>query len=146
MAEQTSSFTATEVSEQAQANLSAIIAGTMAFVKARGIPVSEWTTYLAHLFAPGWGEVRSEGATAIARAAALNMVSGGATLVEIVGDEQRAVAVVDWDVQSHIDWLPTLSQDDFRNMPAIFATIAEHLGMHYESSWDGNRVTMIFSV
>jgi hypothetical protein len=145
MSDPSSVFTSDQVSQHARANTVGFILTTIAFLKERGITVTEWTSFIARQIAPTWDELRDQGAKAAAMAAGLNMVASGAKLVRLNGDMHHAELVVDWDVQSFLDILPMISYDDLDPMFALFGPIAEHISL--QSTWqrDGNRVTIWFT-
>jgi hypothetical protein len=145
MSDPSSVFTADQVGQQAQANTVGFLLTTIAFLKERGIPVTEWTSFIARQIAPTWDELRDQGAKAAATAAALNMLASGAKLVRLDGDTRHAELVVDWDVQSFLDILPMVSYDDLDPMFALFGPVAEHIGLRSTWQRDGNRVTIRFT-
>ncbi len=93
-ASQGAEFTPEQVLRQAQGNATATVLVTIAYLKERGLPVEEWVAYTGRRFAMGWEALRGQGAAAVARVAALNVVSVGGELVALSGDDTRAEAVV----------------------------------------------------
>ncbi len=80
--------------EHAQGNAMGFVLATITFCRERGIPVEEWSAFVGERFARGWSELRGQGARAAMEVLALNIVSCGASLEALTGDESRAEAVV----------------------------------------------------
>ena len=129
-------FAPLQVAERGQDNFQHVLFGTIAHLKENDLSVEEWALSLGALFAPGWGHGYS--ARAIAERAALNVVSAGASLRSVTGNDDWAECVVgDWPPQGklssdrmhHFFGLTTHDVDPFWE---VFRPIAEHLGFDYE--------------
>jgi len=83
-------FSQQDILERAQGNVASFILATLAYSKEHGFSFEDWAQKTGTLYAPGWSELSGKGARAVAREAALNMVSGGATGVAVSGDDSRA--------------------------------------------------------
>src|SRR5215210_1106977 len=81
-------FTTDELLSYAQGNATAFVLATIAYLKEQGLAVDDYVRFFGRRFAPGWGELRSEPVTAVARTAAMNAVSVGGTLRSFSGDEE----------------------------------------------------------
>jgi len=137
-------FTDEEICRQAQGN--AVATGLALFVYARdhGATAEDAARWLGAVFAPGWAEIRGQGARQAARAAALNLVSLGANLQELAGDEQRAtVTVREWPGAEARTYFG-ISQADADATFTVFATIAEAIDLRYYWQREGDAVTMTF--
>src|SRR5215212_10650092 len=71
-------FTTDELLSHAQGNATAFALATIAYLKERDLAVDDYIRFFGRKFAPGWEELRTEPALAVARTAALNAVSVGA--------------------------------------------------------------------
>jgi hypothetical protein len=129
-------FSEALIAERGQDNWEHVLFGTIAYLRARGLSIEDWATYLGEQFAPGWGH----GYTArdITVRAALNVASAGASIRSITGNADCAECVV-------ADWPPTgkleserfhhyfgLTSADADAFWEIFRPIATHLGFNYE--------------
>jgi hypothetical protein len=82
-------FTPERIFEQAQGNINAILCITIAYLKERGLPLDDFTTFVGQKFAPSWDGVQVADAREVAEAALLNLVAGGAEVLGFSGDEQQ---------------------------------------------------------
>jgi len=137
-------FSQQEILESAQGNVASFIVGTIAFSKEHGFSIEEWSQALGTMFAPGWSELSGKGAREVARAAALNMASGGATGVAVTGDDSRAEITGHWPSDDLLAFTG-VSRTDIAPFYHIFAPIAAHLGMRYEYTVEGDRFHLIFT-
>jgi hypothetical protein len=133
---QQEAFTPVQIAERGQDNFQHVLFGTIAYLKARGLSVEDWATYLGTLFAPGWGH--GHDARAFMEKAALNVVSAGASLRSLTGNEGWAESVVgDWPPQGKLGserfhHFFGLEQADVDPFWEIFGPIGEYLGFDYE--------------
>ena len=137
-------FTADQINEQAQGNVTAFILSTIAYHKQRELSVADWITFVGRAFAPGWESMRDQGARELARLAAFNHVSAGGRLVSLEGDQDRAECVVIWPSREMLDFAGVTRQDAHA-IHDIFHPIAEYLGMRYEWRQEGDAVRFTFS-
>ena len=144
MSEQTMPFTFDVLNQVAETNVCISLFMATAFLKERGIPISEYSAFMRDRLGPGWEHLRGRGAKVFAVPVALNLISTGATLVELSGDERRAEVVVEQNIQPWLDDAG-LTRDDFRPMLEFFALLAEGLGLHCSWSWEGNRESWTFT-
>ena len=81
----------------------------------------------------------------MARAAALNVVSAGARLVSLTGGADTGEAVLaDWPDREVLALLGcTVADADV--FLAVFAPIAEHLGLQFSPRREGEHVHLIFT-
>ena len=144
-ASQGAEFTPEQVLRQAQGNATATVLVTIAYLKERGLPVEEWVAYTGRRFARGWEALRGQGAAAVARVAALNVVSVGGALVALSGDADRAEAVVSgWPPPSILEYLG-LARDDADAFTDAFGPIAAHLGLRFAWRREADRVVLMFA-
>jgi hypothetical protein len=126
------SFESEEVSRYSQINAQGMALGFLALAKKYGESPESATRWLGAIFAPAWQGLQHEGAFAVARLAALNMVSVGVPLKRLAGDEHRAEASFGkWPSDGDMDHFG-LSQDDVEAVYAIFEPIVTSLGLRYQ--------------
>jgi hypothetical protein len=137
-------FSPEEVSSQAQGNATALALTALAYLKERGLDLDEYVAFHGRRFAPLWGELRGRPVVEVARLAALNAVSLGATLISLSGDDRRAeVLVAGWPDEEFLDLLQ-LSREDAQRQLDAFGPITEHLGIRYGWRREGDAVRMTF--
>jgi hypothetical protein len=125
-----------QVSERGQDNFQHVMFATIAYLKEHDLPVEEWAMDLGRRFAPGWGHGHS--ARAFMEKAALNVVSAGASLRSLSGNDLWAECVVgDWPPQGKLaserfSRFFGLTQADVDPFWEVFRPIASYLGFRYE--------------
>ena len=87
-------FTAEEMCKLAQLNANGFALLTLAYLKEQGQSTAEWVGFIGRRVSSGWDDLKGNGARAVARVAALNVVSVGGTLQALSGDDVNAEAVV----------------------------------------------------
>ncbi len=142
---QETQFSPEQLYEQAQGNATALVLGTVAFLKERGVDVGEWSADFGRRVAPGWEELRGQGAHGVMEIVALNFVSVGGSLQSLTGDDNQADAVFEgWPPQEMLD-LFNLSQSAAEPFWESLRPIAQYLGFNCDLRRDGTRVTVRFS-
>ena len=137
-------FTEEEVVEQAKANVTGSGLALLIYAREHGESPETAARWLGAMFAPGWEEMRGKGARTVARMAALNIVSSGATLLKLDGEEDRAEAtVVGWPGDDELEFFG-VTLDEADAMFTVFEPIAEALGLQYRWLRQGDAVTMTF--
>lgn len=137
-------FTEDEILEQAKGNASAAGLALLRYAREHGETPESAARWLGTLFAPGWEEVRGQGARQAAHWAGLNTVSLGATVRAFDGDERRAdVTVAGWPGDEVLGFFG-VSQEEADALFSVFATVADHIGLQYRWQRDGDAVTMTF--
>jgi hypothetical protein len=137
-------FSSEEISSQAQGNATALALTALAYLKERGLDLDEYVAFHGRRFAPLWEELRGRPVVEVARLAALNAVSLGATLISLSGDDRRAeVLVAGWPDEEFLDLLQ-LSREDAQRQHGAFGPITEHLGIRYGWRREGDAVRMTF--
>jgi hypothetical protein len=137
-------FSPEEVSSQAQGNATALALTALAYLRERGLDPDEYVAFHGRRFAPAWEELRGRPVVEVARLAALNAVSLGATLRSLSGDDRGAeVLVAGWPEKEFLDML-RLTREDAQRQYDAFGPIMEHLGIHYGWRREGNAVRMTF--
>lgn len=135
-------FTSDQVLQQATSNAQALTVVTAAYLKAKGLPPDEYWSFVSDKFTWGWDELKGKGALEAMRVFGLNMVSVGATLESLSGDENRAEAVVsNWPSPDLLQAFGVDRGDADRGY-AVFDSIAKYLGLRYEWRRRGERVTL----
>jgi hypothetical protein len=124
-------FASEELLSQAQGNATAMALTAIAFLKERNIPADEFTAYVGRSFALGWEELRGQGVKDVARMVALNMVSVGASLRSLSGDDTHAeVLIAGWPDNESLSELG-LTQSDSEVLWNLWEPIMEYLGISY---------------
>lgn len=137
-------FTAEEVCEQAKGNTRAALLALLAYARNQGHPLADAARFAGRLFAPGWDAEQGKGALVAARWAALNMASGGAEVRRLTGNVARAEATVaGWPTEEELAFF-SLTREEADTAYAVFAPIAERLGLRFTSRREGDAVTLVF--
>ena len=137
-------FTPEELLSQAQGNATAITLTTIAYLKERGLAIDEYVAFVGQQFASGWEEMRDQPVADVARIAALNMVSLGATLRSLQGNHRGAeVLIAEWPTDEDLSEV-RLTLSDSEPIWDIFVPIMEHLGIRYAWQRQGDAVMMTF--
>jgi hypothetical protein len=124
-------FTSEELLSQAQGNATALALSAIAFAKERNISADEFTAFVGQRFAPLWEELRGQGVKDVARMVALNMVSVGASLRSLSGDDTHAeVLIAEWPDNDFMGELG-VTQSDSEAMWNLWNPIMEYLGIRY---------------
>ena len=126
-------FTTEELLDYAQGNATAFALATIAYLEEHGLTVGDYVEYFGRKFAPGWEELRSQPAVAVARTAAMNAVSVGGILRSLSGDEARAEVIIEGWPDERISDVLGLERADAEAMWDSFEPIMEHIGVRY--SW-----------
>jgi hypothetical protein len=137
-------FSSEEVLSQAQGNATALALTALAYLKERGLDLDEYVAFHGRRFAPAWEELSGSPVVEVARLAALNAVSLGATLRSLSGNDRSAQVLVEgWPDEGVLDLL-RLSREDAQCQHGAFGPIMEHLGIRYRWSREGAAVRMTF--
>ncbi len=141
MADSTPAFSAQEISELAQANANLFLFSTLAFLKEHDIPIHEWTSFLQIRLASRWEGRQSFKAHDIATLVGKNLLSGGATLLRLDGNDNHAEVELAWEgLRQYIKAFPPLTHDDFVPMLDFYATLTKRMGYHYHCAWEEPRI------
>lgn len=125
-----------EIAEQGQDNFQDVVFGTIAYLKRRGMSVEEWAIFLGEQFAHAWEQ--GHGARDFMEKAALNVVSAGASLRSLSGNDVWAESVVgDWPPEGKLSsekfsHFFGLTQEEVDPFWEVFRPIAHYLGFEYE--------------
>jgi hypothetical protein len=137
-------FTQEEVLEMAQGNATAFILTAFAYLKQRGLDPDEYVAFFGRQVTPGWEEMRGRPVAEVARVAALNPVSVGATLLSLSGDDTHAeVLLAGWPDEEFMSEL-RLTQSDSDRLLNAFEPIMEYLGIRYAWQREGEAVRLSF--
>ncbi len=137
-------FTPDEVCEQAKGNTGGWPLALLAYARDRGQPPAEAARFVGRLFAPGWDDLPGKGALEAARAAALNLASGGAEVRRLGGDADRAEAVVAGSPTAEELAFFGLAIEEADAAHAVFEPIAERLGLRFAYRREGDEVALAF--
>ena len=138
-------FTPERILEQAQGNLTAIICTTIAYLKERGLPLDDYTSFVGRSFAPTWDSMQAASAKDVAEMAALNLVSGGAHVLQLTGDEQQAEAVLTNAPPPGFVETAGISYADADMFNDVFHAIAGALSLRFEQQRTGDQIRLRFS-
>ena len=124
------------IQAQAQANLNAMILGSLAYAKAQGHDSRHWAAFIGAAFAPGWAGITTAGEAA--RALALNCATTGMQLLSVEGDDMRSEVVTgNWPDQELLSMFG-LSPTEVEGFWWIFEPIAKSVGLTYSWQREGN--------
>jgi hypothetical protein len=138
-------FAPERILKQAQGNGTGVTLGIIAYLKEHGQSPSGLFTSIGQRFAPTWEGMKGRGAKEVARGAALNMVSLGATLRSLGGDESEAEVVVEgWPPEESLQ-LFGLARFDADLVLGVFEPIAAYVGLHVQWQREGDVVKVTFS-
>ena len=136
-------FSPAEIAQAAQRNAHLFCYANVAYAKAHGRSPNEYWAFIGRQFAALWEHEQS--VQAIARRAARNMVSVGATLQALSADESQAEAVMTgWpaaDTAAHFG----LTQAEADMVFDIFGPIVASLGWRYQWQRQGETIVMTFT-
>jgi hypothetical protein len=133
-----------ELLDHAEENLAGVILATVAFFKDRGIPVSEWVSFVGSRFAPTWEEVKGKGARDVARLVALNSTASGGHVHSVEGNEARAELSITWPDAEDLAHFG-LTRADVDPVMAVYTPIMAHIGIKFEVSRSGDIATVVLS-
>lgn len=133
-----------ELLESAQGNVTAFILATARYCKERGIRFDEWVISTGRLFAPSWDETADKSPLGVARNAARNMLSAGATAMAVTGDDTHAEVTYRWpDDRALANY--GLARLDIQTFPRIFEPIAKRLGLQFAYAPEDDRIHLTFA-
>jgi len=137
-------FTTEELLSYARGNATAFALATIAYLKERDLAVDDYVRFFGRKFAPGWEELRTEPALAVARTAALNAVSVGGELRSLSGDEERAEVLIEGWPDEEISGVLGLERSEGEAMWDSFEPIMEHLDIGYSWQREDGAVRLTF--
>ena len=136
-------FSTDQLLEQAQGNITAIILGTLAYLKAHSLSSEEFIAFMGKLVAPGWEEVKGQGARAAMKYIARNASTTGAGLASISGDENQAeVVLTNWPSTTDLEVFGVTQEEVDAFAWAIYHPVAAYLNLHYEWQRHGNQIVV----
>ena len=94
--------------DHAEQNISGLTVATAAYCKARNLSFADWVTVVGNYFAPTWEELKGQGAIDVAHRVAFNMLTAGAAVEALSGDDKRAEVRCAWPLESKrisISWM-----------------------------------------
>jgi len=128
----------------AQGNATAFILTAFAYLKERGLDPDEYVAFFGRRVTPGSEDMRGRPVAEVARVAALNPVSVGATLRSLSGDDTHAeVLLAGWPDDEFLSELG-LTQSDSDRLLNAFEPIMEYLGIRYAWQREGEAVRLSF--
>ncbi len=138
-------FTPEQLLDQARGNATALTLATVAFFKMQGLALEQLVNFMGTQLARGWETMRGQGAISTMNFVALNMVSVGAKLESLNGDETHATAIIsNWPPRQWLDYFG-LTTKDVDAWADLFKPIAASLDLHYERSSDGEKIIYTLS-
>jgi hypothetical protein len=139
-------FTPEQLLDQARGNALALTLATVAFFKAQGLGLEELVEFMGTQLARGWETMRGQGAISTMEFLALNMVSYGAKLESLVGDEFRATAIIsNWPARQWLSYFG-LNTKDVDAWSDLFKPIIVSLDLNYERSNEGEKLIYTISL
>jgi hypothetical protein len=137
-------YTQEEVLGMAQGNATAFVLTALAYMKERGLDPDEYVEFFGRWATPSWEDMRGRPVPEVARVAALNPVSVGATLHSLSGDDTHAeVLLSGWPDEEFLGEL-RLTQSDGDRLLNAFEPIMEYLGIRYAWQREGEAVRLTF--
>lgn len=133
-----------ELLDHAEENLAGVILATVAFCKERGIPLSDWVSFVGNKFAPTWDEVKGKGAREVARLVALNSIASGGVVHSVTGDAARAEISATWPDAEDLEHFG-LTRSDLDPVMQVYTPILAHVGLKFEASRSGDIATVVIS-
>ena len=141
----TPDFAPEEIREAAQGNATGFALGTIAYLRQRGLPVDEWPALLGRVFAAWWDQLPQKDLATLARVAALQTVSLGATVRSLSSNETRAeVVITAWPPPESLAAFG-LTQADADVVWQTFAPIAAQLVLRFALRREGEDMRLQFS-
>ncbi len=135
-------FTDDEINSQARGNASAMPYLMTAFALECGRTPDDAAAFAGRVFAPGWEELRGQGALAVTRIMALNLASSGDEVLSVTGDERRAEArMAGMSGEEELAFF-RLSRDDVDRFVGAFVPIAAYLGLRAEWRREGDEIVL----
>jgi hypothetical protein len=139
-------FTPEQLRDQARDNAVALTLATGAFFKMQGLALEQLVDFMGTQLARGWETMRGQGAFSTMKFVALNMVSYGAKLESLVGDEFRATATIgNWPPRQWLSYFG-LNTKDVDAWSDLFKPIVTSLDLKYERSNEGEKLVYIISL
>jgi hypothetical protein len=133
-----------ELLDHAEESLTGVILATVAFCKARGIPVADWVAFVGDQVAPSWSEVEGKGAADVARLVALKVMSAGGVVHALSGDDAKADLEVTWPEAEDLEVFG-LTRADVEPISHVYERIAAHLGLSFQTGRSGDNLLLTFS-
>jgi hypothetical protein len=121
------------------------VLGVMASAEARGQSPAEALRFLCEIVAPGWDDLRAQGALAVARQTAFNLASVGATVERLTGDVAQAeTTLAGWPLAENLA-LFGLTHEEADALFVCWDVFTDRLGLDYAWRREGERVTLRFT-
>ena len=136
-------FTAEEIFNHAQENVTSLCLGMTAYLLDKDLPVDDFWAATGKRFAPNWG--KNITARGLAEGSALNMLSGGTKLVALTGDDNQAeVVITNWPAEGMLEFFG-LTQEEADSTVSIFAAIAAEFDFDCQFARQEDELRLIFS-
>lgn len=133
-----------ELLDHAEENVTALILGTIAYLREQGLPVDGWVTYLGERVAPSWEEVKGQGARDVARLVALNVMAAGGDVHALSGDDNAAELQCSWPDAEDLTFFD-LTREDLDPFLDIYQPITAYLGLSHEAHRAGEQITVMIT-
>jgi hypothetical protein len=133
-------FTPEQIASTSMGNIEALCLASIVFAKENGFSPEDYWSSIGRLYAPGWEGMAHEPLVEVVKRIAINMVSVGAKLVSLAGEDKKAEAVFsEWPSTDLLSFFG-VSQAEADTTWGVFEPIAEDLGMEYQWHRDGDQV------
>jgi len=133
-----------ELLDHAEENITALILGTVAYLKSKQLPVDGWVSFLGESVAPSWDEVKGQGARDVARLVALNVIASGGDVTSVTGDDSSATLQCSWPDSEDLTHFG-LTREDLDPFIQIYQPITAFLGQSFQAARDGDQTTVTIS-
>jgi len=135
-------FTDEEIALQTRQHASALPYLMTAFAIECGRTPDDAAAFVGRVFASGWEDARGQGALAVVRSMALNLIASGGELRSLIGDEGHAEArVTGLSGEEELAFIG-LSREDADRFNGSFAPIAAHLGLLTAWRREGEEIVL----
>ena len=138
-------FTAEQIRHQAQEDALAFLLASVVYFKEQGRSPDQFMAVVGNILAPGWKDLKGDGAQVVMDTLALHVVSLGGTLVAIAGNDALAHATVAHVPSSDVLKFFGLTRHDADAIWEIFKPIATSLHLWYAWSRQQDEVTFKLS-
>jgi hypothetical protein len=141
--ETTTSFTPEQISQQATLNANMLLFLAIAYVKEQRLSLDQFWSFGGKLLIPFWES--AESVEECAKWTALNMVSLGAKLHSISGDESQAKVVLGGWPSEELAASYGITMEEVSSSWDMMIPVFESLGYVYEWNRQGDVVTITIS-
>ena len=134
-------FTYEQIRHQAQEDALAYLLTSVVYFKEQNRPPHEFITFVGNTLVPVWKKLKGHDTLVVMDALALHMVSLGATIVSMKGNDELVFATFARVPSSDLLKIFGLSRDEADAIWNIFKPIATFLNLEYTWSREQDEVT-----